>query len=106
MITVLLLRYDHIPARNEQNVQSGKAMQFRLYNPYSALGIDLTTFKLRFDKGAWYRYGNSRLTFTEVSDREYKVYFNPPNFSYDSSVEIEVYCEGNSNDPGIKLEIL
>ena len=102
----LLLRYDHVPARNAQNVQIGKAMQFRLYNPDPAFGIDLTTFKLRFDEGSWYRYGDSRLTFTEISYREYKVYFNPPNFDYNSEIMIEVYCEDHLNNPGIKLEIL
>lgn len=102
----LLLRPDHIPARNEQNVQTGKTMQFRLYNPDPAFGIDLTTFKLRFDEGTWYRYGDSRLTFTEVTYREYKVYFNPPDFTYDSQIMIEIYCEDHRNNPGIKLEIL
>lgn len=102
----LLLRYDHTPARNAQNVKTGKAMQFRLYNPDPAFGIDLTTFKLRFDEGSWYRYGDSRLTFTEISYMEYKVYFNPPNFDYNSEIMIEVYCEDHLNNPGIKLEIL
>ena len=102
----LLLRYDHVPARNEQNVQIGKAMQFRLYNPDPAFGIDLTTFKIRFDSGAWYRYGDDRLTFTEISYREYKVYFNPPDFAYDSEITAELYCEDHLNNPGIKLEIL
>ena len=102
----LLLRYDHVPARNEQNVPMGKAMQFRLYNPDSAFGIDLTTFKLRFDEGVWYRYGDSRFTFTEVNYRECLVYFNPPNFLYDREIMIEVYCEDHLNNPGIKLEIL
>lgn len=104
--TFLMLRHDHVPARDEQNVQMGKAMQFRLYNPDAELGIDLTTFKLRFDEGAWYRYGNSRLTFTEVNSREYLVYFNPSNFIYNSEIMIEVYCEDKANNPGIKLEIL
>ena len=103
---LLLLRHDHVPVRNEQNVQTGKAMQFRLYNPDPAFGIDLTTFKLRFDEGSWYRYGDSRLTFTEISYMEYKVYFNPPNFDYNSEIMIEVYCEDHLNNPGIKLEIL
>lgn len=102
----LLLRYDHIPERDAQNVQTGKAMQFRLYNPDPAFGIDLTTFKLRFDEGTWYRYGDSRLTFTEITYREYRVYFNPPNFDYNSEIMIEVYCEDHLNNPGIKLEIL
>ena len=102
----LLLRYDHVPARDEQNVQIGKAMQFRLYNPDPLFGIDLATFKLRFNGGTWYRYGDPRFTFTEVNYREYLVYFNPPNFTYDSGITIEVYCEDNYNNPGIKLEIL
>ena len=102
----LLLRHDHIPVRNEQNVPMGRAMQFCLYNPDSAFGIDLTTFKLRFDEGVWYRYGDSRFTFTQISYREYKVYFNPPNFLYDREIMIEVYCEDHRNNPGIKLEIL
>ena len=102
----LLLRYDHVPARDAVNVQMGKAMQFRIYNPDPLFGIDLTTFKLRFNEGAWYRYGDSRLTFTEVTYREYLVYFNPPSFDYDSQVDIELYCEDYANNPGIKLEIL
>jgi len=102
----LMVRYDHVPARDEQNVKIGKAMKFRLYNPDPLFGIDLTTFKVRFNGGTWYRYGDSRLTFTEVSYTEYLVYFNPPNFTYDSGITIEVYCEDNYNNPGIKLEIL
>jgi hypothetical protein len=102
----LLLRYDHTPARNEQNVQTGKAMQFRLYNPDTAFGIDLTTFKLKFDEGVWYRYGDSRLTFTEITYRECLVYFNPPDFDYGAEITIELYCEDHLNNPGIKLEIL
>lgn len=102
----LLVRHDHVPERDEQNVLTGKTMQFRLYNPEVELGIDLTTFKLRFDEGIWYRYGNSRLTFTEVSSKEYRVYFNPPNLDYNSEIMIEVYCEDKAHNPGIKLEIL
>jgi len=101
----LMVRYDHVPARDEQNVKIGKAMKFRLYNPDPLFGIDLTTFKVRFNGGTWYRYGDSRLTFTEVSYTEYLVYFNPPNFAYDSQIDVELYCEDNYNNPGIKLEI-
>lgn len=101
----LLLRYDHIPARNAQNVKTGKVMQFRLYNPDTAFGIDITKFKVRFDGGVWYRYGNSRLTFTKVNYREYLVYFNPPNLPYDTQITAELYCEDHRNNPGIKLEI-
>jgi hypothetical protein len=102
----LLIRHDHVPERDAQSVQTGKAMQFRIYNPDTAFGIDLTTFKVRFDEGAWYRYGNSRLTFTEVNYKECLVYFNPPNFTYNSEIMIEVYCEDHLNNPGIRLEIL
>ena len=102
----LMVRHDHVPERDEQNVLTGKAMRFRLYNPEVELGIDLTTFKMRFDEGDWYRYGDSRLTFTEVNSREYLVYFNPPNFTYDREIMIEVYCEDKAHNPGIKLEIL
>lgn len=101
----LLLRYDHVPARNALNVKIGKAMQFRIYNPDPLFGIDLTTFKVRFNEGTWYRYGDSRFTFNEISYREYLVYFNPPNFTYDSQIDVELYCEDNFNNPGIKLEI-
>jgi len=101
----LRLKYDHVPALDAVNVQMGKAMKFRIYNPDPLFGIDLTTFKIRFNLGGWYRYGNSRLTFTEVTYREYLVYFNPPNFEYDSQVDVELYCEDNLNNPGIKLEI-
>lgn len=101
----LLLRYDHIPARNAQNVKTGKAMQFRLYNPDTAFGIDITKFKVRFDGGVWYRYGDNRLTFTEINYREYLVYFNPPNLPYDTQITAELYCEDHRNNLGIKLEI-
>ena len=102
----LLLSHDHVPARNALNVKIGKAMQFRLYNPDPLFGIDLTTFKIRFNEGTWYRYGDTRLTFTEVSYREYLVYFNPPAFDYNSQIDLELYCEDHRNNPGIKLEIL
>lgn len=102
----LLLRYDHVPARNKQNVPMGKAMVFRLYSPDPMFSIDLSTFKVRFNSGVWYRYGDSRLTFTKVTYREYLVYFNPPNFDYDTQIGVELYCEDHMNNPGIKLEIL
>ena len=102
----LLLKYDHSPIREERNVSVSKVIQFRIYNPDSAFGIDLSTFKMRINDGVWYRYGNSRLTFTQVNYRECLVYFNPPNFTYDSQIDIKVYCEDNLNNPGIKLEIL
>ena len=102
----LLLSHDHVPARNALNVKIGKAMQFRVYNPDPLFGIDLTTFKIRFNEGTWYRYGDTRLTFTEVSYREYLVYFNPPAFDYNSQIDLELYCEDHRNNPGIKLEIL
>lgn len=102
----LLLRYDHVPARNEQNVLMGKAMVFRLYSPDPLFSINLSTFKVRFDEGVWFRYGNPRLTFTKVTYREYLVYFNPPTFAYDRQVAVELYCEDHMNNPGIKLEIL
>lgn len=102
----LLLRYDHTPTRNAQSVKTAKAMQFRLYNPDTAFGIDITSFKVRFDGGAWYRYGDNKFTFTKVNYREYLVYFNPPNLPYDSQITAELYCEDHRNNPGIKLEIL
>ena len=102
----LLLRYDHVPARNEQNVPMGKVMVFRLYSPDPLFSIDLSTFKVRFDEGVWFRYGNPRLTFTKVTYKEYLVYFNPPPFAYDRQVAVELYCEDHMNNPGIKLEIL
>ena len=101
----LLLRHDHSPTRNEQNVPIGKVMQFRLYNPDPAFGIDITKFKVRFNAGSWYEYGNSRLTFTEVSYREYRVFFNPPNFSYDAQIDVELYCTDHLNNKGILLEM-
>lgn len=102
----LLLRHDHSPARNEASAQVGKVMQFRLYNPDPAFGIDITKFKVRFNAGSWYEYGNSRLTFTEVSYREYRVFFNPPSFDYDSQINVELYCADHLNNKGILLEIL
>lgn len=102
----LMVAYNHTPVRFEYNVPVNKIIQFRLYNPDSNFGIDLDTFKVRINKGEWIRYGDSKLVFTEISYREYKVYFNPPDFDYDSNIEVEVYCEDDFNNPGIKLEIL
>ena len=81
-------------------------MKFRAYNPDPAFGIDITTFKVRFNKGSWYAHGDSRFTFTEVNYREYLVYFNPPIFAYDTQISVEVYCEDHLNNKGTLLEIL
>ena len=101
----LLLRYDHSPGRDEQNISIGETMQFRLYHPDTAYEIDITKFKVRFNGGIWYEHGHSSLTFTEISSREYRVYFNPPDFDYDTQISVELYCGGTS-DHGILLEIL
>lgn len=102
----LLLRYDHMPGRNEQNVPISRAIKLRVYNPDPAFGIDITTFKVRFNEWVWYLYGDPRLYFTKVNYREYLIYFNPPNYNYDSKVDVEVYCEDHLNNKGIELEIL
>lgn len=100
------VHYDHIPARDAQNVQRGQVMQFCIYRPDPLFSIDITTFKIRFNAGIWYEYGDARFTFTEISYREYMVYFNPPDLEYDSQIMIEVYCEDNANNLCVKLEIL
>jgi len=105
-IDPLLLRHDHSPGRNEQNVPVARPMKFRLYNPDSNFGIDDTTFKVRFNAGVWYEYGNSRLTFTTISAQEHHIYFNPPAFEYDTEINVELYCGDDSGNPGILLEIL
>lgn len=102
----LLLRYDHTPGRNEQNIPISRAMKFRVYNPDPAFGIDITTFKVRFNGGSWYTHGDPRFTFTKVNYREFLIYFNPENYNYDSKVDVEVYCEDHLNNKGIELEIL
>lgn len=102
----LRLKYDHIPARNEINVSVDRPMTFRVYNPDPAFGIDITTFKVRLNEGIWYRYGDTRFTFTKVNYREYLIYFNPPKLTYDRQIMAELYCEDHLNNPGIKLEIL